>query len=328
MPGLGTEKTATPRCLLAAGVGTYLAGGRVINGSKSRDLTNTGDTDILQAGLLMGKITATKKYSPSIIGVLASAYNGGTSMTVSAAVAAEIVRRIGASGTLVVTGPATAGGEVRSQSIVFSAVNTTTGVITVTAADATTVQTVAISGTLSAGTFKLIVPSAAGAMVETADIAYNANIAAIQSAVDTALGSGKVTVGGTDVSSFTLTYGSDYDGVDVPLADVDTDGLTGETGASVTPTTIGSVGDIIAGGFVGANDGSAAPKCFVAEDFGIKVTDDDDEDIDVQFSKMLVGGNVNTSMIINYPTDAALVAWVKAQLRSVGHAYTFTDDFE
>lgn len=47
--------------------------------------------------------------------------------------AKEIVRRIGASGTFKITGPPTAGGTVATQVVTFSAVNTATGAVTITA---------------------------------------------------------------------------------------------------------------------------------------------------------------------------------------------------
>jgi hypothetical protein len=45
----------------------------------------------------------------------------------------EIVRRIGSSGTFKLTGPATAGGTAATQTVTYSAVNQTTGVITCSA---------------------------------------------------------------------------------------------------------------------------------------------------------------------------------------------------
>ena len=46
------------------------------------------------------------------------------------------MRRIGASGTFKLTGPPTAAGAVATQAVTYSAVNTTTGVITITALSA------------------------------------------------------------------------------------------------------------------------------------------------------------------------------------------------
>jgi hypothetical protein len=90
----------------------------------------------LFAGTLMGKATTGGKYSNSVIDTTTAAYtSGGTTLTVSKAGAAEIVRRIGNSGTLAVTGPATANTTITSSqalvAVTFSAVSTTTGNITI-----------------------------------------------------------------------------------------------------------------------------------------------------------------------------------------------------
>lgn len=136
LPGVRGLKTATPRIVFRQVdlMGT-LAQGRVIDGTKSRDSGNTGDTDRLRPGLLMGKVTSGGKLANSILGVLQSAYtSGGTELAVTPAQAVEIARRVGTSGTgtLKAIGPPSAAGTVAATSITFSAINTTTGVITVT----------------------------------------------------------------------------------------------------------------------------------------------------------------------------------------------------
>lgn len=111
----------------------YLPGGKLIS-SNSRDSGNTGYLNVLRPGLFMGKATSGGKYLPSFLGVNQSAYtSGGTSITVTAAQATEIVRRIGATGNLTYIGPPAAAGTVAIiSSVAYSAVNTSTGVITVT----------------------------------------------------------------------------------------------------------------------------------------------------------------------------------------------------
>lgn len=211
--GIGTSRTTSPRKIVLADP-QYLPGGLVIDGSKSRDLGNTGDTDVLRAGLAMGKITASGKYAPAVIGTLvyphAADGSGNLLLTVTAAVAAEIVRRIGTSGTLTLTGPPSAAGTVAQAEYTFSAVNTTTGVITIS------------DGSVS----------------------------------------------------------------------------------------------FIAGSFVSASDGSANPLFLVGEDNhgGTKVTDQDDANIDVDWATPISGGRIDASQIINYPSDASLVTWVKSKL--------------
>jgi len=139
MPGLRGERTAEPRKVLLTGTGAILLpAGKVVDGRKSRDPLNTGDTDVLRAGLLMGRIASSGKYAPSIIGSLSEAYDkdgtSPTTMVVSTATAAEIVRRLGASGTFKVTGPPTSGGTVAIESVAYDSVNTSNGEITLTSA--------------------------------------------------------------------------------------------------------------------------------------------------------------------------------------------------
>jgi len=111
-----------------------------IDGTNSSNPLNSPYTWLLWAGTPMGRITATAKYANSILGLSsAAATSGATSITTDVNTAAEIVRRIGASGTFKLTGPPTPGGTVAVQVVTYSAVNTTTGVITCTALSAAAV---------------------------------------------------------------------------------------------------------------------------------------------------------------------------------------------
>jgi hypothetical protein len=133
MPRIGALRQTSPKIIFLDGqVEWGLAGGKVIIGSKSRDPDNTGNIDVLRPGLLMGKQTSGGKYAPSVIGVLGIAYvAGGTTLTVGAQVCTEIIRRVGATGTLKITGPPTANGTIARETVTYSAVGATT--ITVTA---------------------------------------------------------------------------------------------------------------------------------------------------------------------------------------------------
>lgn len=140
-PGITQGKTTQHKRVSASDAYfATLPGGRLIDGTKTRDVTNAGNTGVILAGKIMGKVTASGKYANAIIGktTLAIAASG-TTLTVSAATAAEIVRRIGASGTLKLVGPPTAAGTVAVQSVTYSAVNTATGAITCTAVGAAAV---------------------------------------------------------------------------------------------------------------------------------------------------------------------------------------------
>lgn len=144
MPGVFAEKIAKHRRVSATGYLEMLpagAGGLIFDGTKMRDpdnpdwnaTTNALAQYRLRAGLLIGKVTTGGKWANSVIGVTQAAYTSGdTSVTVTPQEAVEVVRRVGASGTLKFTGPPSAAGTVATISQSFSAVNTSTGVITVT----------------------------------------------------------------------------------------------------------------------------------------------------------------------------------------------------
>ncbi len=137
-PGIGSALTAQRLNVSRNGTLGFFPGGGTIEGTLSRDPGNSAfDVLNLRPGLLMGKITSGGFYAPSVIGVLAAdAASGATTITVSAAQAAYLVARIGATGTLRVVGPPTANGTVATFTETYSAVNTSTGAITVSALDA------------------------------------------------------------------------------------------------------------------------------------------------------------------------------------------------
>jgi hypothetical protein len=222
LPGSGTTQVSDTRVVVLADA-KFLPRGVIIDGSNSRDPLNTGDVDYLQAGLLLGKITATKLYRPSIIGVTTVAYDNtasiNTTLTVGTATATEI-SRLGSSGTLTITGPPTAGGTVASATVTYSAVNTSTGVITISA--------------LSAA--------------------------------------------------------------------------------------------FISGSFIGPSDGAQTPLCLIGNGSPVRVTDADSSSIDVELEKAVIGGVLDSSQILNWPSNAQLQAWVQDQLQESG-LFVFDDKY-
>ena len=141
-PGVGTVYTASPREVFLANksFAQFVAGPVTIDGTLSGNPLNAPYTWLLFAGTAMGRVTATGKYANSIIGTINAAYahSGGTNTTLNTDVntAAEIVRRIGTTGTFKLTGPPAAGGTVATQVVTFSAVNLSTGAITIAATSA------------------------------------------------------------------------------------------------------------------------------------------------------------------------------------------------
>lgn len=146
-PVVGTPGTYTPtrvtfsQVFYAANDGYLnLPEGVLVHGAIAGDAGNTGDTDILRPGTLLGKATSgtySGYYGTVIKGILQGAVSAtGTSVTVTPAQAVEIVRQQGTTGTLRFVGPPTANGTVATFTETYSAVNTTTGVITVSALNA------------------------------------------------------------------------------------------------------------------------------------------------------------------------------------------------
>lgn len=114
------------------------------------------------------------------------------------------------------------------------------------------VQTVAIGGTLTGGTYKLGLPTVDGSWTFTDDIAYNANATSVQTAIDNVLGgSSKIAASGTWPTAGVLTFsGTGYAGLGWPICQIDAGSCTGATTADVTRTT--------PGGYAGNAEGNRA----------------------------------------------------------------------
>ncbi len=337
-PGYRDAFTATPKYVFTSYEQGYLPGGKWIDGAKSRDVSNTAKTDRLQAGLLMGKVTATGYYANSFFGQNTVAYNGSTSLTIGTAEATELVRRVGSTGTLTLTGPPAASGTVRSLSLAYSAVNTSTGVVTVTAANVNEVQTVNLVTAGTAGNVRLVVQKVDGTYALTPNIAWSATDATILSNANTALDTATGVVGGivataiaaTDTDlGFVLTYsGTGYAGNTWALAQVDTM-FTSNTGANVVRTTTGVAGAFAAGSLVGQADGSQTPLTFIPGPYPKNVTDNLGNIAKVEFPHFPVAGQIDETRLIGYDAmDASLKLWVKAAISTyLGGKFIFKGTF-
>lgn len=141
MPILGRPGPQTPlrlvhKFVMRAGSVGFVEGGGLIDVALTRDLSNTIAPMLLNPGLLMGK-AASGRWANSIISVIQAAVAASaTSLTLTPAAAVELVRRNGASGTFALTGPPTTNGTIATQTVTYSAVNVTTGVVTCTALSA------------------------------------------------------------------------------------------------------------------------------------------------------------------------------------------------
>ncbi len=103
--------------------------GAVIQGDKTRDETQTNPV-YLGSGMPMGRLTSGGNYAPALIGVGEAYTSGQTEITTTLAAAAELVRRVGTSGTFQYQG--LVGTVHTKQTVTYSAVDVGTGIITVT----------------------------------------------------------------------------------------------------------------------------------------------------------------------------------------------------
>jgi hypothetical protein len=337
LPQVGTERLSTHRWVVVDSILSFVPGGAIIDGSKSRDYSNTDNTRGLQAGTLMGRVTSSGKWANSVLGATTgSLANGGTSITVSAASAAEIVRRIGSTGNITLTGPATANGTNRSLTVAYSAVNTTTGVITITTPRVNEVQTVNLVTAATGGSLRLLVPKTDGTMALTPAIAWSATdatlLANVNAALDTATGvSGGIVataIAATDTDlGFVLTYsGTGYAGLSWELAEVHTL-FTSNTGANVVRTTTGVDGRFVAGSLVGDTDGSQVPLSFIPNGNGLYIPSDGTAtgSNDISFSGLPWNCRLDGRQLLPWPSDTSIQEWIRTSLTSKRQLFTFIE---
>lgn len=329
MPGVSTEKIAYHRSVTMDGYLDFLAGGVILDGTKTRDSNNSDSTSRLRAGMLLGKITSGGKYTNAVIGVLDAAYDGSTSLTLdTAAEATELVRRVGATGTFTLTGPPTASGTVRSLTITYSAVNTTSGVVTVTAANVNEVQTLNWTNSPS-GTFRIRITDYNGVRQMTQPITYSATpatlVSNINTALDAVLASGAVVASGSAVTAIALTFsGTNYAATpQTDLVSIDTDALTAGD-VDITRTTTGVDGRFVAGSFVGGTDGSQTPVSFLPDGWDLTLPGDGTSDLPL--STLPIAGNVNGASLLPWPSDSSLKQWVRDKL-NVSGTFRFAEKF-
>lgn len=330
LPGIKTERPAAYRNVCLSDQGKQLwPGGATIDGSKSRDPLNSSYEYVLEPGLVMGRITSGGKFAPSIIGVTTNAETGAsTSIEAAAGVVTELVRRLGASGTFKITGPPTAAGTVRTLTATYSAASGTA--ITVTALGVADVWTLTAPAGQDGGTYQLEITTGKGTSAEsvqtTVALAANANSATVDAALEalTNVGASGVAAVYAD-PTLTLTFASNLGPVHVRvLADTTNDGGVFEGGWAAVHTTTGVDGRFVAGSFIQPVDGSETPKCLINDGSGVRVVDRDLASVDTPYPEMLVGGLINSSAILNWPSDTSLQTWLKNSLNAAGH-FTFKD---
>lgn len=328
-PGMGTVLQALHRVVFKNKSGErWLPGGGLIGGLYSRDPANTPDVTRLQAGLVLGKRTSGGLLAPSIIGITGEALDDTeTVLTVAEAVGDEIVRRLGSSGTLKITGPQTAAGTVRTVTMTYSAVAAASGGnrdITYTALGTNEVQTLTFGAAATGGTMRLRVPLANGTFVTTDAITWNATdatwLAAINTALDAATGvaGGIVATGAAPDTAITFTFsGTGYLSSLQPGYISVVTFPTSTTSATVVRTTAGVDGDFIAGSFLQPVDGSETPLTFIPCGYPIQVNDGT-SNFDRDLPMVPTGGTIKSSQLINWPSDTSLRAWLVSALNASG----------
>jgi hypothetical protein len=334
-PRIGSERRIAHRTVSRQGFWDFIANGGVVDGTKSRDQGNTDDVALLRPGLLMGKVTTGGKWAPSAFGLTAAAYASGTSMTLSVAAATELNRRVGASGTFKVTGPPSAAGVVRTTTVTYSAVNTTTGVATITALGANQVEQINIAPASTAGNLQLTVQKTDGTFVTTGNAAWNATdatyLANINAALDTATG----VVGGIVASAIPsvdtdlgirLTYsGTGYAGLPWTRAQVAVF-PTSSTAATYSPVTTAGSPAYVSGSLVQPTDGSETILSIIPDGYGIAI--DSATNLDVEWAEVPIGGVIDFAQTLPLVSDASLKAYVKQALSTlVGGKFVFSDAY-
>jgi len=361
LPGVGNTVFATPRDIYYSRptIVDLFPLPIVLDGTKCFNELNAPYTFLAWAGTFIGRETANSSglWAPSIIGLTTAALGGGqTTLSVSPATAQGLVSRIGSSGTLTLTGAPTPNGPssaVRQRTITFSAVNTTTGAITISADAMAAVSAVNQVDTLpfvdstGSGTFNITVEG-----ITTGAITYNSTAATLVSNINTALnaafGTSAIVASGSTLAAIILTFsGTGY--TDRPIiAPTQATILTGSTGYTIngsgtvgTPSTCtvstagvaaasADEGEFIAGSLIGDTDGSQNIVSVSAELFGTKTTDwTNINTVSAPIEGgVYMGGLLNSSMLQNYPSDTGIRAYLKSQIRTNGVPVAmFSDDF-
>lgn len=358
LPGVGKSVFATPRDIYYTHPVSpeFAPFPVVLDGSKNYNAANAPYTFIAWAGTFIGRETANSLWAPSIIGLTNAALGGGqTTLSTDTGTAAYLNNRVGASGTFNLTGPnvpGSAGGVVRVRLITYSAINLSTGAITITAdsmaavSAVNQVNSIPFVDSTGSGTFTITVEG-----ITTAAITYSSTAATlvtnINNALNSAFGTSAIVASGASLAAMILTFsGTGYSGR--PVGTVQATVLTGSTGYTIngsgtvgTPSTCAVTtagvtavaadeGEFISGSMIQPTDGSQNFLSICAELFGTKTTDFTNiNTVNAPIAGgAYIGGILNSGMLVNYPTDSALRTYIKTQIRANGcPTAIFSDDW-
>ena len=94
----------------------------------------------------------------------------------------------------------------------------------------------------------------------------------------------------------------------------------------ITVTAIAN--PFVSGSFVQPTDGSETPLTFIPDGYGLKCTDNDSLSIDIPFPEVPIGGMIESSQLINWPSDTSLRAWIMSRLNDIaGGTFRFDHVF-
>ena len=101
---------------------------------------------------------------------------------------------------------------------------------------------------------------------------------------------------------------------------------TAAAGTSITITSA-TLPAYVSGSFITPADGSETPLIPQVLQYGLSIVDEVSlTRIDQPTRFHPNKGDINVKAIVNYPTDASLKAWLKAQLKAASPMFSFTDD--
>jgi hypothetical protein len=171
--------------------------------------------------------------------------------------------------------------------------------------------------------------------VTTGNIAWNATDATYLASINTALDTATGVVGGIVATAIPsvdpdlgirLTYsGTGYAGLPWTPAQVNLF-PTSSTWAHYEAVTTAVDGRFVTSSLIQPTDGSETITTFVPDGYPLTVTDETGTSQDQPFSKLCVGGMIDTAQLIDYPADASLKTYVKSALDVIaGGKFIFSD---
>ena len=97
--------------------------------------------------------------------------------------------------------------------------------------------------------------------------------------------------------------------------------------ASGTTLTIADLAvDKVTDSLIVVDDTVAGSLCIVDDDDFVKCSDELGNRIDQPFARPLIGGNLDTSQIIDWPADTSTITWLKGKLNAAGSNSFFRFD--